>query len=194
MVSVGVSGHRDLPDKQSISNAIDEVLRTIMKAYGDGPLQVISPLAEGADRVVVWRAMANYSVHLIAPLPLEISDYMVDFRSFSSKTEFTTLLEQADKIIELPAENTRDACYLAAGEYVLDHSDVLVVVWDGKPASGMGGTAEIVAEARRREMPLAWVQVPDRGKESSPKKRNLARRLPIQYEHFPNQDENEAGS
>jgi hypothetical protein len=193
MVSVGVSGHRNLPDIQSISNAIDEVLRTILDAYGDGPFQVISPLAEGADRVVVWRAMAHYSVRLVVPLPLEISDYMLDFKSISSKAEFTTLLEQADKIVELPPEDTRTECYRAAGRFVLDHSDVLIAVWDGGPSRGMGGTAEVVTEARRRELPLAWVQVADRERESSPKKRNPAGRLPIQYEHFPNRDESEAG-
>ncbi len=193
MVAVGVSGHRDLIDLEAVSNAVDEALGEILTAYGDNPLQVISPLVEGADRVVAWRAMANYSVHLVVPLPLEMSDYMLDFKSISSKAEFITLLEQADQIIELPAEDTREACYLAAGMYTLDHSDVLIAVWDGAPARGIGGTAEIVAEARRRGMPMAWVQVADREQESSSNKMNLARGIPIQYERFPTQYENETG-
>ena len=193
MIAVGVSGHRNLPDIQAIANAIDEVLCTIIAAYGDGPLQVISPLAEGSDRVVAWRAMANYSVRLVVPLPLETSDYMLDFKYISSKAEFTTLLEQADQIFELPAEDTREACYLAAGMYMLDHSDVLIAVWDGMPARGMGGTAEIVAEARRRGMPMAWVQVAGREGESSSDIKNLARGIPIQYERFPTGHESETG-
>jgi len=193
MVAVGVSGHRNLPDLEAIANAIDEVLCTIIAAYGDGSLQVISPLAEGADRVVVWRAMANYSVRLVVPLPLELSDYMDDFQSISSKAEFTTLLEQADQLLELPAKDTREACYLAAGKYVLDHSDVLIAVWDGTSARGIGGTAEIVAEARRRGMPIAWVQVAGREGVSPSNKMHLARGIPIQYERFPTQHESETG-
>lgn len=193
MIAVGVSGHRDLIDLEAVSNAVDEALGEILTAYGDNPLQVISPLVEGADRVVVWRAMANYSVHLVVPLPMEMSDYMLDFKSISSKAEFMTLLEQADQVIELPAEDTREACYLAAGMYTLDHSDVLIAVWDGAPARGIGGTAEIVAEARRRGMPMAWVQVAERERESSSVKRNLAGGVRIHYERFPTQLESEAG-
>ena len=193
MVAVGVSGHRDLSDIEAIANAIDEVLHEILAAYGDGPLHVISPLAEGADRLVAWRAMANYSVRLAVPLPLEMSDYMLDFKSISSKAEFTTLLEQADNIFELPAEDTREAGYLAAGMYVLNHSDVLIAVWDGAPANGMGGTSEIVAEARRRGMPMAWVQIAGEEGESSSNKKKLARGIPVQYERFPTHYESESG-
>ena len=193
MVAVGVSGHRNLPDIEAVTNAIDMALRTIFAAYGDDSLQVISPLAEGTDRVVVWRAMENYEVRLVVPLPLEISDYMLDFKSISSKAEFVTLLEQADKIFELPAEDTREACYLAAGMYTLDNSDVLIAVWDGAPARGIGGTAEIVAEARRRGMPMAWVQVAEREREFSSDKRNLAGGVRIHYERFPTQLESGAG-
>ena len=193
MVAVGVSGHRNLPDIQAISNAIDEVLGTIHAVYGDGPIQVISPLAEGADRMVVWRAMAYYSVRLVVPLPLETSDYMLDFKSTSSKAEFITLLEQADQIYELPAEDTRDACYLAAGIYVLDHSDVLIAVWDGMPPQGTGGTADIVVEARRRGMPMAWVQVARSERKLSQVKRVITDGVLIQYEGFPTPLESEAG-
>ena len=41
--------------------------------------------------------------------------------------------------------------------FVLEHSDVLIAIWDGKPAQGPAGTGQIVAEARQRTIPLAWV-------------------------------------
>jgi hypothetical protein len=193
MVAIGVSGHRDLINLAAVSNAVDKALNKIHTCFREYSLQVISPLAEGADRVVVWRAMAYYSVRLVVPLPLEISDYMLDFKSISSKAAFKTLLEHADQVIELPAEDTREACYLAAGMYILDHSDVLIAVWDGEPARGIGGTAEIVAEARRRGMSLAWVQVAGGERESSSVKKDLAVVLPIHYERFPTRLESEAG-
>jgi len=193
MVAVGVSGHKDLIDLEAVTDAIDEVLREILAAFGGNSLQVISPLAEGADRVVAWRAMANYSVRLVVPLPMELSEYMLDFDSITSKSEFLTLLEQAEQVIELPNAGTHELCYQAAGMYVLDHSDVLIAVWDGAPARGTGGTAEIVTEARKRGMPLAWVQVAGRERESSYVKRNVAGGVRIHYERFPTQPDREAG-
>ena len=38
-----------------------------------------------------------------------------------------------------------DRAYEQAGRYVVEHSDALIAVWDGLPAQGRGGTAEIVA-------------------------------------------------
>jgi len=185
MVAIGVSGHRNLVDLKAVSNAVDETLGEVLAAYGDDSLQVISPLAEGADRLVAWRAMANYSVRLVVPLPLEMSDYMLDFKSISSKAEFITLLEQADQVIELPNAGTRELCYQAAGIYVLDHSDVLIAVWDGAPARGIGGTAEIVTEARERGMPIAWVQIAGRERDSSSDISKLIAGVRVHYERFP---------
>lgn len=193
MIAVGVSGHRNLQDLEIVSNAVDEALREILATFGDNSLQVISPLAEGADRLVVWRAMANYSVRLIVPLPLEMSDYMLDFDSINSKSEFLTLLEQAELVIELPNAGSRELCYLAAGMYVLDHSDVLITVWDGEPPRGTGGTAEIVAEARRRGMPIAWVQVAGKTQTTDSGAGRKVKSMHVYYEQFPNAHKSEAG-
>ncbi|MBE9473328.1 MAG: hypothetical protein IMY85_00450 [Chloroflexi bacterium] len=167
MVTIGVTGHRQLNEVEQISSGVDEALHKIKETFPGENLTIISPLAEGADRLVVWRAMENNVVHLVVPLPLEISDYMLDFNSISSKAEFVTLLEQAAQVIELPAEEIREASYLAAGLYVLDHSDVLIAVWDGQPARGLGGTGQIVAAARKQKMPLAWVFASNHNQDTS---------------------------
>lgn len=178
MVRIGVSGHRQLANPLAVSKRADEALRKIKATFGNDVLTLISPLAEGADQVVAWRALTEYQVELVVPLPFDLPDYMDDFKSVSSQAEFITLLEQAEEVIELPNQDNREASYLAAGMYVLDHSDVLIAVWDGSPAQGRGGTAEIVAEARRREMPIAWIQT-----ERGTKKAGHSIRL--HYERFP---------
>ncbi len=40
---------------------------------------------------------------------------------------------------------------------MLAQSDILVAVWDGKPADGRGGTGQIVDEAARRGVPIVVV-------------------------------------
>ena len=43
------------------------------------------------------------------------------------------------------------------GQYVVDHCDVLIAVWDGQPARGRGGTAEIVQYAQEQNRPIIRV-------------------------------------
>jgi len=43
------------------------------------------------------------------------------------------------------------------GQYVVDHCDVLIAVWDGQPSRGRGGTAEIVQYALEQNRPIIRV-------------------------------------
>jgi hypothetical protein len=40
---------------------------------------------------------------------------------------------------------------------VVDSSDVVIAIWDGEPGNGRGGTAEIYDYARRRGVPVVWI-------------------------------------
>jgi len=185
MVTVGVSGHRDLVNVEAISKAVDQVLERVMAAYQAQSMRVVSPLAEGADRLVAQRAMERYGAQLIVPLPFERSVYMQDFKSRGSKKEFTDLIELADEVIELPAQEGRGPSFYAVGLYVLNHSDVLVAIWDGKPARGVGGTAQIVEEARRQGKPVALIQVAARGEDLTPVSDLDDSGVDVLYEGFP---------
>jgi hypothetical protein len=37
---------------------------------------------------------------------------------------------------------------------VVDRSERVVAVWDGKPASGVGGTADVVSYAHQKRVPV----------------------------------------
>lgn len=43
---------------------------------------------------------------------------------------------------------------MAGGRVVVDRSARLLAVWDGQPARGHGGTAGVVAYARKRGVPV----------------------------------------
>ena len=162
MTMVGVTGHRFLAELDRVTAGVDKALDRIEDAFGEHPMTVISALSEGADRLVAQRVLVRPDGKLIAVLPLPQSDYMSDFDSSESREEFLSLLARADRVITLPPAPTREDAYAAAGHYVLDHCDLLLGVWDGEKAQGTGGTAEIVAEARRRGLPLAWVHAGNR--------------------------------
>jgi hypothetical protein len=184
MVTVGVSGHRSFRDIEVISKAVDTILQKIQIAYGEEPIRVISPLAEGADRLVAKRAFELYSAQLIVPLPFEMSVYMQDFKSNDSKEEFSGLVDRAAEVILLPAKSSRGESFLAVGLYVLNKCDVLIAIWDGEPARGTGGTAQIVDEARKQGKPIAWLEVKNQGKTMTIDSDSTD--STIHYERFPN--------
>jgi hypothetical protein len=157
MVAIGVTGHRLLVDAASVGAGVARALGKIEEAFPGQQLTVISPLAEGADRLVVQQVLARSRARLVVPLPLQQGDYLADFESAASKEEFLSLLDLAGEVIALPRASTREEAYKAVGRYVLGHCDVLIAVWDGEMAQGPGGTAEVVADARQRGLPLAWV-------------------------------------
>ena len=158
MVVIGVTGHRFLSEVEYISACIDEALHRIEETFPGEPVTVVSPLAEGTDQLMVRRALAHLDAQLVVPLPLPPEDYLTDFVSSQARDLFWHLLARADQVIHLPAAPTRNGAYVAAGRYVLDRCDVLVAVWDGQPARGQGGTADVVAMARHCGKPLAWIR------------------------------------
>ena len=107
-------------------------------------------MAEGADRILAKRLLLIPDAALWVPLPLPEEEYLKDFKTSKSKKEFIHLLGKAERVIKMPVTDNREEGYLAAGKYILENSDVLLAIWDGKPAQGMAGTGEIVTLARER--------------------------------------------
>jgi hypothetical protein len=162
MTIIGVTGHRYLDESQKLIRSIDKALKLIETHYAP-PFIVLSSLAEGADRLVPYRAFALWeAARLIVSLPLDVEEYMEDFNKLSSKADFINLMQLADEILQPPQIINRADAYQAAGNRVIDLCDVLIAIWDGAEAQGKGGTAEIVALAREREMPLIWIHAGNR--------------------------------
>ena len=162
MIRIGVTGHRILADIEKIDAAIEIALRRIEDRFPGETLTAISGLAEGADRIVVNHVLARPGAGLVVALPMRKADYMMDFKSEDSRTEFSELIGRASEIVELPTSASREQAYEAAGDYVLDNSDVLITIWDGQKAQGRGGTADIVARAREQRLPIAWIHAGNR--------------------------------
>ena len=57
----------------------------------------------------------------------------------------------------LPSDDCSEDAYLAAGHWIVDHSDLAILVWDGYPAAGKGGTADIASYARLVGCPFIHV-------------------------------------
>lgn len=156
---VGVTGHRHIECGPKVVGAVHNALGKIDERRRHGTpatpvdLTVVSALAEGADRLVARQAMLR-GASLEAVLPLPRDEYLADFAAEESKAEFLELLGRAAVVIEQPAARKREEAYERAGRAVVDRSDILLALWDGRPARGRGGTAEIVSYARRQHVPV----------------------------------------
>jgi hypothetical protein len=165
IVRVGVTGHRTFDDPEGAARRVRKGLQRVLALAGDegdgaqARLEMISALAEGADRLVAREALALPGTTLSVVLPFPVDDYARDFETQESKREYAEFLAQAQSVEVMPPTPTREAGYEMQGRWIADRCDVLVAVWDGGGSRGQGGTAEIVAYASERGALLLWVKV-----------------------------------
>ncbi len=163
-LNIGVTGHRlnRISQRQldRLTPQVQPFLAQIAAAARTPVLTLVSGLAEGADRHVARLALeSGYALHAL--LPFARDTYARDFPA--SRAQFDELLAQAERVTELPGQPGFAAqAYRRAGHALLDEADVLLAVWDGQPAQGAGGTAEVVNEACRRHMPVIHVSTQPR--------------------------------
>ena len=152
---IGVTGHRDLleAEQDQIKQRVRGFFAQMRESFPDLPLMVMTPLAEGADRIAAEVAH-ELGIPLVVLLPMPRHLYEHDFEGESLR-EFQTMRELGEQI-ELPLlpELTeadvvsqgagRDLQYAQLGAYLAAHSHVLLAIWDGKPSNAPGGTGHVI--------------------------------------------------
>jgi hypothetical protein len=175
VIRVGVTGHRQEAleasgcDEQRLRIMISEALGRIRdtteeilgrnrKIYSSekAVIRVVSPLAEGADRLVAEEAL-QMGFELQSPLPFSQAVYEEDFKTAESRCRFQKLLKKAKVFVLDGSGDNRKPAYEAAGRIVLRQSDILVAIWDGKAPRDRGGTGQIVREALAAKVPVLWI-------------------------------------
>ena len=86
---IAVTGHRELLSSEvaGIRDQVNSFLRGLRESYPDRRLRVMSPLAEGADRLVAECAL-ELGIELSVPLPMPKALYLTDFDSEESREQF----------------------------------------------------------------------------------------------------------
>ncbi|BCM94239.1 hypothetical protein IAD21_06142 [Abditibacteriota bacterium] len=163
---VGITGHRDLRDEDvaPLRETVRHEFQVLKARYPHTPLIALSPLGEGADRVVACVALEE-GLSLIVPLPMPIELYEESFSDDKSRADFRELLNQARDVFTIPwlehGHEDKGATtpiheptpaqiegqYAAMGAYLARYSHVLLALWDGDASpehERIGGTAHIV--------------------------------------------------
>jgi hypothetical protein len=150
-----------MADEPAVAERLAALLDQLA-AERPGPMVAVSSLAEGADRLLTRLVLERRGGALVAILPFEVEEYEHDFEGAASRLECRILLSRAEAVEVVPddpEDPSREAAYERAGRAVLAGCEVLVALWDGGPSRGRGGTAELVAEARRSGHDVRVIEV-----------------------------------
>jgi hypothetical protein len=148
MTRIGCTGHQAMSaeTRRAVAAAIATRLAQV-----DGKLIGVCSLALGADQVFAYSVLAaGGAVHSVIPS----SGYHTTFDDGPEREAYGALAALASQQLILPFSIPGEEAFLAAGHEVADNCDILIAVWDGLPATGVGGTADVVKYAMERGTPV----------------------------------------
>lgn len=169
---IGVTGHRDILEKDylELEKKIKIIFNSLLNKYPSTPLILLSPLADGADRLVanvVLKEFKSY-IDIKVILPFDEETYINTFgvegistkekstleyeslksEIISNENTFTKLDFNKDYYNKLENEKEkkaiRDRQYSMVGEYIAIHSHILLALENPKSVGKVGGTSEVV--------------------------------------------------
>jgi hypothetical protein len=156
--NIGFSGH------QSLSAETRGAVRTaLIQAFSKwGQVLAVTSLAAGSDQIFAECALAAGN-DLMVVIPCD--RYEGTFANSDDLATYRELLKSSVERIQLSFPAPSEEAYWAAGRRIVDVTDVLVAVWDGLPAGGLGGTADVVhyAENHHKEVLRIWPSGASRG-------------------------------
>ena len=146
MVRMGVVGHRWFADDATSAFVASRCREHLRSVRADAPsVLAVSALATGSDTLFA-QAAVGLGIPLLAVRPF--ARYADDFPTEGERRAYGALWSRADHRVRMPYESRSDEAYRAAMRWVAERSDVLLAIWDGRPAARSGGTADAVAHAR----------------------------------------------
>lgn len=150
MTVYSISGHQSL-SADTVRQVVDSFRSLFAKS--PGPLVGVSSLAAGADQLFAEEILSAGGVlKVIVPS----FNYENTFKG-PDLYRYRNLLKRASQVEVIPFSNPGGEAYDAANRQVIEGSDKLIAVWDGSPSRGLGGTADAVAYAQKRGVPVEVV-------------------------------------
>jgi 8-oxo-dGTP pyrophosphatase MutT (NUDIX family) len=156
---LGFSGHQDLGNEATRA-FVAQSLREVLISYREQAqacnqeLLLYAALAPGADQLCITIAL-EFAIAVEAVIPC--AEYDGIFTSAEEVNVYHQLLARCRKIHTLPAEHCSDEAFLEAGHWIVEHADLVLLVWNGYPAGGKGGTADVASYARSMRRPFIHI-------------------------------------
>ena len=148
---MGFAGHRSVPDRAAAKVAISRELETI-RGTVSGELVGISSAAAGAD-LLFLDACRDAGLRTVVLLPFPKERFAQDFDDAAEWGHACRCMDDAWWCEVSPGGEDAPAAYHVVARESLEVADRMLFLWNGKPAQGLGGTAETVREAKDRDIP-----------------------------------------
>ena len=154
-----VTGHRDIPDEQ-VSHIKKSLEQEIDRAISDGFSCFISGFADGVDLLfagsVAERITKNPALKLIAAIPYR---RRLDTLQKSERTK--ALIDLCNEIY-VAAEDYRPSVYAKRNRYMVDRSERVIAVYDGREKGGTVGTIRLAHTMKKelREITVGKLHIP----------------------------------
>ncbi|MFE7117800.1 hypothetical protein ACFU99_20525 [Streptomyces sp. NPDC057654] len=145
---VGITGHRGL--SQEVEGQVRKALGDAVAQYPAADLVGVSCIADGPD---AWfaEAVLAHGGRLEVVVPAE------RYREGLPEAHwpiYDRLVRDAVEIHRTGRTDSDSQAHMEGSEILVGLADLVVAVWDGKPARGYGGTADVVAYAERNGVPV----------------------------------------
>jgi hypothetical protein len=134
---------------QSVRAAIDGAVR----GYSVHGLVGVSCIADGPD---TWFAQSVLDHGGLLEVVVPAREYRASLPEWH-RPMYDALLQRAADIHRTGFTSPDPEAYMAGSEVMLGIVDELLAVWDGLPARGYGGTADVVAYARSTGVPVRLI-------------------------------------
>ncbi len=149
---IGFTGHAGLPPHTA--ELVAKKLHEHLAPHAGLGLIGISLLGPGADQLFSKVVLElGGSLYVVIPA----TKYRDSFTDKDAQRTFDWLSERAVYRERLEFTDSTEHAHMEGGKVVVDRAEVLLAVWDGRPSRGLGGTADVVAYARQRGVPVEVV-------------------------------------
>lgn len=163
-----MSGHRQLPDEAAARAAVRMEVAALKDAASkmQARLVAVSSVALGADLIFAEECIeAGLPWKCLLPFPKE--EFRKDGFTYADWARVEQCLAKAYRVEILDAAiplnpKARNTAYLDCGHRTVEAADVMLLLWNGLPAAGAGGTGDMWDYARTLNKPV-WHFNPENG-------------------------------
>ena len=138
-----VTGHRQIPDDRKAWVG-DELRRVIQRTIDQGYTHFISGFANGTDLmfagiVADWKQSCPITLEAAIPYP---------GRMKTPDQTFQRLIGYCD-VVKVHSEHYFKGCYAVRNRYMVDVSQLVIAVWDGRECGGTAATARYAVSKKK---------------------------------------------
>lgn len=150
-MKVGISGHQNIGSPETVVWVRNQMLRYL----GTHNFSVgISSLAVGADQLF---ASAVLEMRKALAVVIPCDGYETTFTNAHALTNYCALLSAASEQHHLEFAKPSEEAFYRAGRLVVDLSDAMILVWNGNPPAGRGGTGDIAKYVSEIGRSYFWI-------------------------------------